>query len=229
MQYQDSPTPDSTTSTHTLAYERPRTGDPFDSAFHITTRDAFTTLMDKWDHLNHFNEYAHSILSLDGWGISIFEGSAAGNENLFDIIHSHAPIEKQIGIVRALLDAFANVNLTTSYSPWSVAWWQSVYAAPTWDDFVSRLDRKRITGSTPDLGRIMSPDGAKLFFDAATLLIGERLLQQLSHDMVVRKRKRCDTNVYSILYTQYMSVLREFHRKGIHVDQSWVCYLWDVM
>ncbi len=110
------------------------------------TREAFNILMSKWKSLSGFNEYAHSIITKDGWAVFIFEAPFAGSENLFSVISQSVPQNEQISLVKALLVAFSSVSLNEHFSPWSISWWCSVYTSPSWETFLIRLDEERIGG-----------------------------------------------------------------------------------
>ncbi|KAG4434528.1 hypothetical protein IFR05_009997 [Cadophora sp. M221] len=193
-----------------------------------TTREVFDLLINKWKTLNDFTEYAHSIISSDGWEISIFETSPVG-DNLFDIINTEIPLEKRVPLITALLVAFSSINLTRFYSPWFLHWWTSVYNSPDWDTFLARLDLPLITAH---LERLMSSSAAKTFIDSAFLLVGERILLAIKTRLVAARRKEMndvEKDAFSRLQRQYMGILREFHGRDMIVDQTWTYYLMNIV
>lgn len=194
-----------------------------------TTREVFDLLVRKWKTLNDFTEYAHSIITSDGWAISIFEPSPVGGENLFDIIQVDIPPAERVPFVSALLVAFSSVNLTRFYSPWFLHWWTSVYASPSWEKFQARLDLPRIT---THLERLMSADAAKTFIDSVTLLVGERILLGIKTRLVDSRRRYMtdeEKEVFKKLQKQYMGILRAFYDRDMKVDQTWTYYLMNVI
>ncbi|KAK0104255.1 hypothetical protein ONS96_005347 [Cadophora gregata f. sp. sojae] len=194
-----------------------------------TTREVFELLVNKWKTLNDFTEYAHSIITSDGWAISIFEPSPVGGDNLFDIIQADTPPAERVPLVTALLVAFSSINLTRFYSPWFLHWWTSVYASPSWEKFQARLDLPRITAH---LERIMSTDAAKTFIDSVTMLVGERILLGIKTRLVDSRRKcmnDAEKEVFKRLQKQYMGILRAFYDRDMKVDQTWTYYLMNVI
>jgi len=217
------PSPDTAISTSGLA------GSPEGEPPVATTREVFDLLASKWKTLNDFTEYAHSIITSDGWAISIFEPSPVGGDNLFNIIDVEIPSEKRVPFITALLVAFSTMNLTRYYSPWFLHWWTSVYNSPDWDTFLSRLDLPRIT---THLERLMSPSAAKTFVDSAFLLVGERILLAIKTRLVVARRKEMnekEKDAFGRLQRQYMGILREFHARDMTVDQTWTYYLMNIV
>jgi len=186
-------------------------------------------LVRKWKTLNDFTEYAHSIITSDGWAISIFEPSPVGGDNLFDIIQVDIPPAERVPFVSALLVAFSSINLTRFYSPWFLHWWTSVYASPSWEKFQARLDLPRIT---THLERLMSADAAKTFIDSVTLLVGERILLGIKTRLVDSRRRYMtdeEKEVFKKLQKQYMGILRAFYDRDMKVDQTWTYYLMNVI
>lgn len=197
------------------------------------TREAFDILIEKWRCLSGFKEYAQSILLKDGQGILIFEASPDSAENLFGIIHEKVPEVERVSFTTALLTAFSTIPLTTSYSPWSIVWWNSLHSAPSWEKFQIRLDLPK---TLPHLERIMSAPAAKLFVDCTVSLVGERLLNVIKGQMISAKRRKSAVNDAAAAYAsmaryqqQYMAILGEFQSRGMRVDQSWVSYLLNIM
>ncbi|KAL2060690.1 hypothetical protein VTL71DRAFT_9331 [Oculimacula yallundae] len=194
----------------------------------LTTRDTFDLLISKWKTLNDFTEYVHSIITGDGWAISVFESCPVGGDNLFDIIHAEVPETERIPLMTALLVAFSSVNLTSFYSPWSIHWWTSVYNSPSWDKFLSRLDLPRITSQ---LERVMKPDTVKTFMDCAFLLVGERTLLNIKTKMVAAKRRGMNEHEkesFNRLHKQYLDILRDWYAREMKVDQTWTYYLMNI-
>jgi hypothetical protein len=212
-------------NTHT-ALVRPSSRDQPSRNDPSSTREAFDNLMLKWKFLKDFNEYAHHIVAKDGWPVFIFDAPFPSSENLFSIIASDVPFGTQIPFVKSLLVAFSSVKLTEHYSPWSLSWWNSVYTAPSWEVFQTRLDAGRISGH---LERIMSPEAVKLFLDATTLLVGERLLLDLKTMLVADRREKSGKVDTESLKSQYTDVLREFRARKLAFDQTWVEYLINFM
>ncbi|CZT11392.1 uncharacterized protein RCO7_03886 [Rhynchosporium graminicola] len=194
-----------------------------------TTREVFDLLFNKWKTLNDFTEYAHSVITSDGWTISIFEPCPVGGDNLFDIIDTEVPEPERVPFITALLVAFSSVNITPLYSPWFIHWWTSVYASPNWDRFLLRLDLPR---TKSQLERIMSPEAAKTFVDSAFLLVGERILLGIKTKLVAARRREMNEaqqDTFQKLHKQYTGILREFHARGMKVDQTWTYYLMNIL
>jgi len=193
-----------------------------------TTREVFDLLVSKWKTLNDFTEYAHSVITNDGYAISIFEPCPVGGDNLFDIIHAEIPVLERVPFITALLVAFSSVAITPYYSPWFIYWWTSVYKSSNWDRFLSRIDLPRIT---LQLERIMSADAAKTFIDSAFLLVGERILLGIKTKLVAARRKEMSEvgeEAYKRLHKQYTDILREFYARDMKVDQTWTYYLMNI-
>jgi hypothetical protein len=195
----------------------------------LDSHEILETLWTKWTSLNGFKEYAHSIITEDGSGIYIFEPAPMEHENLFSIIQVDIPPSEQVSFVKALLVAFSSVPLSSQFSPWSLVSWNSLYTSSSWDKFQIRLNSKM---AVPQLERIMSPAAAKLFLDATIVLVGERLLVGIKAQMVAVRRKKPpdrDSALYDRLLQQYFAIIKEFQRRDMKVDQSWMSYLLNIM
>ncbi|EKD12695.1 uncharacterized protein L3040_005279 [Drepanopeziza brunnea f. sp. 'multigermtubi'] len=195
----------------------------------------FSTLVTKWKTLNDFIEYAHSLLALDGWTLSIFKPSPAGAPNLFDQITSALPSTERVPLISALLLAFSSTTTTTttgSAPPWILRWWSSIHASPTWELYEASLDLCRGI-----LQSIMSPAAAKSFLDAVVLLVGEKILLDIKTRLVKAKKKRsgsgrdelAERTACKVLESQYMEILGEFYARGLKVDPTWTYYLMNVI
>ncbi|KAI9051955.1 hypothetical protein LZ554_004210 [Drepanopeziza brunnea f. sp. 'monogermtubi'] len=195
----------------------------------------FSTLVTKWKTLNDFTEYAHSLLALDGWTLSIFKPSPAGAPNLFDQITSALPSTERVPLISALLLAFSSLTPTTatgSSPPWILRWWSSIHASPTWELYEASLDLCRGI-----LQSIMSPAAAKFFLDAVVLLVGEKILLGIKTRLVKAKKRRsgsgqdeqAERTACKVLESQYMGILGEFYARDLKVDPTWTYYLMNVI
>ena len=178
---------------------------------------------------SEFNDYAHSVITRDGTSISILDPCPHGGDNLFNILATELPADKQAHFLKKLLRAFASTPLTAQFSPWSLAWWNSLYASSSWESFQIRFDVERVS---TQLERAMSPAAAKLVLDSTVTLVGERCLAGLKAQMVsVRRRKAPDRDAaaYDAYLKQYLEILKGFQEREMKVDQSWLSHLLNVM
>ncbi|CAL3970171.1 unnamed protein product [Diplocarpon coronariae] len=194
------------------------------------TLTVFNTLVAKWKTLDSFTEYAHSLLAADGSSISLFL-PAPSCCNIFMQISALLPATEQFALTSALLLAISSLPPTVSSpSAWFLHWWRSVSSSPSWPVFLARLDIPR---TTAHLETLMGPLAAKLFLDAAVLLVGEVLMLQIkdllgkarkTRDESEEARKRCKS-----WEGDYMDILRELYAREVRVDQTWTVYLMNVI
>ncbi|PBP26730.1 hypothetical protein BUE80_DR002341 [Diplocarpon rosae] len=214
--------------------EPPSTPIPRASASTSTNADAstvFQTLVAKWKTLDSFTEYAHSLLAVDGTAIS-FLLPAPPCPNLFAQIASRLPPTEQFALTSALLLAFSALPPTSLAAPsaWFLHWWSSVSASPNWATCLARLDLPR---TTVHLEALMGPPAAKLFLDAAVLLVGEKLMLRIKDLLGKAKRRRDDSpearRRCKSWEGEYMDILRELYAREVRVDQAWTVYLTNVI
>ncbi|KAK2623703.1 hypothetical protein QTJ16_006884 [Diplocarpon rosae] len=214
--------------------EPPSTPIPRASASTSTNADAstvFQTLVAKWKTLDSFTEYAHSLLAVDGTAIS-FLLPAPPCPNLFAQIASRLPPTEQFALTSALLLAFSALPPTSLAAPsaWFLHWWSSVSASPSWATCLARLDLPR---TTAHLEALMGPPAAKLFLDAAVLLVAEKLMLRIK-DLLGQAKRRRDASPEARRRCkswegEYMDILRELYAREVRVDQAWTVYLTNVI